>query len=138
MGQSFNREFSPWRLKVQRSCPLRSSGTDAGVVANPQARIVGPLASKQVAGKTGMSRQRDSRLVGRKRGFAEKRLYEGKRRENSLPQQVAMGSKGYDSDTKLSRKWCKALPKHLDKRKELSMKTPTMLMDVCRIISRQI
>jgi hypothetical protein len=28
----FNREFSPWRLKVQRSYPLRSSGTDAGVV----------------------------------------------------------------------------------------------------------
>ena len=46
----FNREFSPWRLKVQRSCPLRSSGTDAGVVASAKARIVGPLASKQVVG----------------------------------------------------------------------------------------
>src|SRR3954467_15288075 len=46
----FNREFSPWRLKVQRSCPLRSSGTDAGVVASAKAHIVGPLASKQFVG----------------------------------------------------------------------------------------
>src|SRR5690242_11841150 len=59
----FTREFSPWRLKVQRSCPLRSS---SGVVVSLRlVRLVVRLRSRSLA-QNRTSRQRDSRLVGRK------------------------------------------------------------------------
>jgi hypothetical protein len=83
----FNREFSPWRLKVQRSCPLRSSGTDAGVVASSKARIVGSLASKQVVGAQPACQDNGSRgsSVERRVLVDGKWLREGKRSDNLLP-----------------------------------------------------
>ena len=83
----FNREFSPWRLKVQRSCPLRSSGTDAGVVASAKARIVGPLASKQVVGAKPACQDNGTRgsSVERRVLVDGKWLREGKHSDNLLP-----------------------------------------------------
>ena len=80
----FNREFSPWRLKVQRSCPLRLSGTDAGVVASAKARIVGPLASKQFVGAKPACQDN-----GTRGSSVERRVLvdgsEGKHSDNLLP-----------------------------------------------------
>jgi hypothetical protein len=83
----FNREFSPWRLKVQRSCPLRSSGTDAGVVASAKARTVGPLASKQVVGAKPACQDNGTRgsSVERRVLVDGKWLREGKHSDNLLP-----------------------------------------------------
>ena len=83
----FNREFSPWRLKVQRSCPLRSSGTDAGVVASAKARTVGPLASKQVVGAKPACQDNGTRgsSVERRVLVDGKWLREGKHSDNVLP-----------------------------------------------------
>src|SRR3954471_17160065 len=84
----FNREFSPWRLKVQRSCPLRSSGTDAGVVASAKARIVGPLASKQVVDAKPACQDNGTRgsSVERRVLVDGKWLREGNHSDNLLPQ----------------------------------------------------
>ena len=82
----FNREFSPWRLKVQRSCPLRSSGTDAGVVASPKTRAGGPLASKQVVGAKPACQDNGTRgsSVERRVLVDGKWLREGKHSDNLL------------------------------------------------------
>jgi hypothetical protein len=82
----FNREFSPWRLKVQRSCPLRSSGTDAGVVASPKTCTVGPsVAGAKLDTKSRQDNGSRGSWVERRVLVDGKWLREGKRSDNLLP-----------------------------------------------------
>jgi hypothetical protein len=103
----FNHQFSPWRLNVQRSSPLRSTSGFAIGVSSPKTRADGPSSSKQVTTTGGAkpeSKQVDAAsrngLNGTRAAWPEKRvlvegkwLREGKRSDNRLPEsgQAATG-----------------------------------------------
>ena len=100
----FNREFSPWRLSVHRSSPLRSTSGVAIGISSFKTRADGPSSSKQVTTSAkSESKQVDAAshngLNGTHVAWPDKCvlvegqwLRDGKRSDNRLPESDWMWS----------------------------------------------
>ena len=128
----FNREFCPWRLRVQRSSPLRSTSGVAIGVSSPSTRADGPSSSKQVittGGAKSESKQMDAAshngLNGTLAAWPEKRvlvegkwLRDGKRSDNRVPESGQAATANVESYESL-HKMVQGFIKDIDEKKQI-------------------